>query len=131
MLRKLEDIITKLRDPGVTKEEVFEGGTERKASSCLLMEKREGAYHCAKCDNHLFNSGGKYESYSGWPSFFEPVEGALEYKEDTSHGMTRTEYHCANCGAHQGHRFNDGPKDKTGQRYCNNGIALTFKPKDK
>jgi peptide-methionine (R)-S-oxide reductase len=102
-------------------------GTERAGSSPLNDEKRDGIYRCASCGTPLFTSETKYESGSGWPSFYRPIEGALETKTDYKILVPRTEYHCASCGAHQGHVFNDGPQP-TGLRYCNNGVALTFAP---
>ena len=102
-----------------------EEGTERAGSSPLNAEKRKGAFHCAGCDLPLFSSGTKYESGTGWPSFFDPLPGAVQTKRDFHLVLPRTEYHCARCGGHQGHVFNDGPKP-TGLRYCNNGVALKF-----
>ena len=104
-------------------------GTERAGSSPLNYEKRDGTYRCAACGAALFTSDTKYESGSGWPSFFTPIEGALETKTDYKILIPRTEYHCAACGAHQGHVFDDGPQP-TGLRYCNNGVALSFVPDD-
>lgn len=104
-----------------------EAGTERPGSSALNNEKRAGIYHCAGCDLPLFDSKTKFESGTGWPSFFAPIEGAVETKTDYKLVWPRTEYHCARCGGHQGHVFKDGPPP-TGLRYCNNGLALTFKP---
>ncbi len=100
-------------------------GTERSHSSPLNAEKRDGVFVCAACELPLFRSVTKYESGTGWPSFYEPIEGALETKPDNTLFMKRTEYHCARCGSHQGHVFNDGPAP-SGERYCNNGVALTF-----
>lgn len=102
-------------------------GTERPGASPLNTEKRGGVYVCAACGQPLFHADAKYESGSGWPSFYRPIEGALETKEDYGSGMVRTEYHCSRCGSHQGHLFDDGPQP-TGQRYCNNGVALQFVP---
>ena len=102
-------------------------GTERPFTSPLNDEKRDGVFHCAGCDLPLFSSEAKYESGTGWPSFWEPLEGAMGTKPDNKLWMQRTEYHCIRCGGHQGHVFNDGPAP-TGQRWCNNGVALTFKP---
>ncbi len=104
-----------------------EEGTERPFSSPLNKEKRKGTYVCAGCRLPLFSSAAKYESGTGWPSFFQPLPGALGTKTDFRLLVPRTEYHCRRCGGHQGHVFADGPKP-TGQRYCNNGVALIFKP---
>ncbi|QCI78839.1 peptide-methionine (R)-S-oxide reductase MsrB [Hankyongella ginsenosidimutans] len=102
-------------------------GTERPGSCGLLREKRAGIFACAGCGTPLFRSDGKFESGTGWPSFTAPVEGALGLTRDTSHGMVRTEVHCATCGSHMGHVFPDGPPP-TGLRYCINGVALDFAP---
>lgn len=104
-----------------------EHGTERPGSCALLHEKRAGAFSCAGCDTPLFESTLKFESGTGWPSFNEPVPGSVETTEDRSHGMLRTEVHCATCGSHLGHVFPDGPPP-TGLRYCINGVALNFEP---
>ncbi|MHA7857026.1 MAG: peptide-methionine (R)-S-oxide reductase MsrB [Henriciella sp.] len=101
--------------------------TERAFTSPLNNEKREGVFHCAGCDLAIFDSRTKYDSGTGWPSFWDYREGTLGFKEDNKLWMTRTEYHCARCGGHHGHVFKDGPAP-TGLRYCNNGVALTFKP---
>ena len=106
---------------------MFNEGTERPFSSELNKEKREGFYHCANCDAKLFASTAKFDSGTGWPSFSEALPGAFKTKIDRKFGMVRTEYHCANCGVHHGHVFNDGPK-KGGKRFCNNGLCLIFKP---
>jgi peptide-methionine (R)-S-oxide reductase len=103
-------------------------GTEMRGTSPLNAEKRQGTFCCAGCGQALFESGTKYESGSGWPSFFEPLEGAVETETDRSFLMTRTEVHCSRCGGHLGHVFPDGPAP-TGQRYCMNGVALEFKAK--
>ena len=110
------------------KKVMFEESTELPGSSKLNYEKREGAYYCANCDKKLFESNTKYESGSGWPSFYEALPEAFDSKTDYLIGYARTEYHCKNCGVHHGHIFDDGPKP-TGKRYCNNGICLVFKEK--
>ena len=105
-----------------------EEGTERAGTSPLNAEKREGIYACAGCDLPLFTSKMKFESGTGWPSFFTVIPGVFETKTDHILIYARTEYHCARCGGHHGHIFDDGPKP-TGLRYCNNGVALKFIPK--
>jgi len=112
------------------KEVLEKGGTEAPHSSVLNDEKREGSYYCAGCDVELFQSKSKYDSGTGWPSFFESLPDVFETKTDVYTGFPRTEYHCKKCGGHHGHVFDDGPKP-TGKRYCNNGICLVFKPKKK
>lgn len=104
-----------------------EEGTERPFTSPLNEEKREGVFVCAGCGLELFLSSYKYNSGTGWPSFYDVISGHVETRTDNSLFMTRTEYHCARCGGHQGHVFGDGPAP-TGLRYCNNGVALTFVP---
>jgi peptide-methionine (R)-S-oxide reductase len=105
-------------------------GTERAGTSPLNVEKREGMFHCAGCGHPLFSSETKYESGSGWPSFYAALDKGVVATVDRSHGMTRTEVTCANCGGHLGHVFPDGPRP-TGERYCMNGLALKFEPKEK
>jgi peptide-methionine (R)-S-oxide reductase len=105
-----------------------EEGTERAFTSPLNDEKRAGTFHCAGCDLALFDSKTKYDSGTGWPSFYDTLPGRVETMTDFKLIFPRTEYHCARCGGHQGHVFKDGPPP-TGLRYCNNGLALTFKPK--
>jgi len=102
-------------------------GTEPPGSSPLNHEKRPGQFLCAGCETALFDSGTKYESGSGWPSFYKPLDGAVDTTEDRTLGMRRVEVHCARCGGHLGHVFPDGPRP-TGLRFCMNGAALKFKP---
>ena len=118
------------KNPNLTAEQklvMFEDGTERAGSSELNSEKREGSYHCANCGNKLFSSEAKFDSGTGWPSFSEALPGAFKTKVDYSFGMKRIEYHCAKCGVHHGHVFDDGPSS-TGKRFCNNGLCLLFIP---
>jgi peptide-methionine (R)-S-oxide reductase len=103
-------------------------GTERAGTSPLNAEKRQGTFECAGCGQPLFASDTKFESGTGWPSFFKPLEGAVGTQEDRSFFTRRTEVHCSRCGGHLGHVFPDGPAP-TGQRYCMNGVALRFEPK--
>ena len=105
-----------------------EHGTERAGTSPLNHEKREGTFVCAGCEQALFEAGTKFESGTGWPSFFQPIEGAVETSEDRAFFMARTEVHCSRCGGHLGHVFPDGPPP-TGLRYCMNGVAMKFDPK--
>lgn len=102
-------------------------GTERPGTSPLNAEKRAGTFTCAGCGQPLFDAASKFESGTGWPSFFAPIEGAVGTRSDRSFFMTRTEVHCARCGGHLGHVFPDGPAP-TGLRYCMNGVSLGFDP---
>jgi peptide-methionine (R)-S-oxide reductase len=104
-------------------------GTERPGTSPLNAEKRPGTFACAGCGEPLFDAATKYESGTGWPSFFAPLEGAVGERTDRSFFMTRTEVHCARCGGHLGHVFPDGPAP-TGLRYCMNGVSLAFRPRE-
>ncbi len=122
--------VKKIINPNLSikqKDIMFNESTERPFSSKLLNEKRKGFYHCANCDAKLFNSLAKFNSGTGWPSFSEALPGAFKTKIDNSFGMRRIEYHCANCGAHHGHVFEDGPTESR-KRFCNNGLCLIFKP---
>ena len=105
-----------------------EHGTERAGTSPLNSEKREGTFTCGACGQPLFTSDTKFESGTGWPSFYRPIEGAIATTTDQSYGMTRVEVHCSQCGGHLGHVFPDGPRP-TGERYCMNGVALRFEPR--
>jgi peptide-methionine (R)-S-oxide reductase len=102
-------------------------GTERPFTSPLLKEHRKGRFACAGCDLPLFSSETKFESGTGWPSFWQPLDKAVSSNKDTSYGMVRDEVHCVRCGSHIGHVFNDGPQP-TGLRYCMNGLAMSFHP---
>ena len=104
-----------------------EHGTERAGSSPLDKQYGDGVYHCAGCGKPLFAAATKFNSGTGWPSFYAPLDGAVETQTDRSFLMTRTEVHCADCGGHLGHVFDDGPQP-TGQRYCMNGVSLAFHP---
>lgn len=104
-------------------------GTERAGTSPLNKEHREGVFHCAGCDQPLFRSDTKFDSGTGWPSFWAPIETAVETTVDRSLGMARTEVHCSQCKGHLGHVFEDGPRP-TGLRYCTNGVSLSFEPNE-
>src|SRR5215203_3819787 len=107
-----------------------EHGTEMRGSSPLNNEKGPGTFRCAGCGKPLFDAETKFESGTGWPSFWAPLPGAVDTQTDRSYGMTRTEVRCADCGGHLGHVFPDGPQP-TGERYCMNGVALKFESKDR
>ena len=118
-------------DPNLSPEQNYvlrQEGTESPDSSPLNKEKREGSYHCVGCGTKLFDSTTKYESKSGWPSFYKSLPEVFVEKKDMHIGYPRTEYHCKKCNGHHGHVFKDGP-EPTGKRYCNNGVCLIFKPK--
>lgn len=107
-----------------------EHGTERAGTSCLNAEKRPGTFHCAGCDMPLFQTGTKFESGTGWPSFFDPIDRAhVAFAEDRSYGMVRVEIRCTRCQSHLGHVFDDGPPP-TGERYCMNSVSLQFVAED-
>jgi peptide-methionine (R)-S-oxide reductase len=125
--RKISDADWKKRLPAPSFDVLRRSGTEWAHSSPLLNEHRKGTFVCLGCELPLFDSAWKYDSGTGWPSFFRVIEGAVIYKSDFEIGYERDEYHCARCLGHQGHRFPDGPQP-TGLRYCNNGVALKFIP---
>jgi len=125
--RKLADAEWRKRLSPAAYQVLRHEGTERAGTSPLLDEHRKGTFACAGCGLPLFKSDWKYDSGTGWPSFYTAIPGAVGTKVDTSLFMQRTEYHCAQCLGHQGHIFNDGPRP-TGLRYCNNGVALKFVP---
>lgn len=104
--------------------------TEAPESGALLHNHQAGTYACAACGAELFDASQKFDSHSGWPSFFDAKKGSVTFVEDTTHGMGRTEVSCANCGGHLGHIFEDAPDQPTGKRYCINSVALQFTPKD-
>ncbi|MDH7912709.1 peptide-methionine (R)-S-oxide reductase MsrB [Winogradskyella sp. SYSU M77433] len=117
----------------LTKEQyyvLFEEGTERPFSSPLNKNYEKGIYHCAACNTPLFKSEHKFDSGTGWPSFDRTIEGNVAYGTDSKLGYVRDEEHCATCGGHLGHVFNDGPKATTGKRHCINGVALKFVPSE-
>jgi len=107
-----------------------EAGTERAFSSPLNNEYKSGTFHCAACNTPLFKSENKFDSGTGWPSFDQEIIGNVAFSTDYDLGYARTEEHCATCGGHLGHVFNDGPKDTTGKRHCINGVALDFVPEN-
>lgn len=125
--RKVSDAEWKKRLSPAAYQVLRHEGTERPGTSPLLKEHRKGAFVCGGCGLALFKSDWKFESGTGWPSFYTALPGALAKKTDYKIGLPRTEYHCAQCLGHQGHVFDDGPKP-TGLRYCNNGVALRFAP---
>ncbi len=105
-------------------------GTDMPGEYGYTSNFEKGTYYCAACNAKLFESGTKYESHCGWPSFDDAIEGAVTYKKDTSHGMIRTEILCSRCGGHLGHVFDDGPQETTGKRYCVNSTSLIFKKEE-
>ena len=125
--RKLSDAEWQKRLPAAAYGVLRHEDTERPGTSSLLNEHRKGTFVCLGCDLPLFKSDAKYDSGTGWPSFFMAIKGALATKTDFAIGIPRTEYHCARCLGHHGHLFNDGPRP-TGLRYCSNGVALKFVP---
>ena len=130
--QKLFSTAKKIINPNLTEEQkkiMFQEDTERPFSSSLNNEKRKGFFHCANCGAKLFSSSAKFDSGTGWPSFTESLPGAFKTKIDTSFGMKRVEYHCAKCGVHHGHVFDDGPKSNQ-KRFCNNGLCQIFKPEN-
>jgi peptide-methionine (R)-S-oxide reductase len=125
--RKISDADWRKRLPAESFDVLRRGGTEYPNTSPLLNEHRKGTFVCLGCELPLFSSAWKFDSGTGWPSFFRAMDGAVILKPDFAIGYERTEYHCARCLGHQGHRFDDGPRP-TGWRYCNNGVALKFVP---
>ena len=128
----LRAVTKKIINPNLTEKQkkiMLKEDTERPYSSPLNQEKREGFFHCANCGAKLFASNAKFDSGTGWPSFTESLPGAFKTKIDYSFGMKRVEYHCAKCGVHHGHIFDDG-STATQKRFCSNGLCLIFKPKN-
>jgi peptide-methionine (R)-S-oxide reductase len=125
---KLQDAEWKKRLSPIAYDVLRKEGTERAGTSALNAEKREGVFVCAGCDLPVFTSAMKYESGTGWPSFFTTIPGVFDTKKDYGLHLPRVEYHCKRCGGHHGHVFEDGPPP-TGQRWCNNGVSLRFVPK--
>jgi len=128
----LRAVTKKIINPNLTEKQkkiMLKEDTERPYSSPLNQEKREGFFHCANCGAKLFASTAKFDSGTGWPSFTESLPGAFKTKIDYSFGMKRVEYHCAKCGVHHGHVFDDG-STSTQKRFCSNGLCLIFKPKN-
>lgn len=125
--RRVTDAQWRERLPDLAYRVLRHEATERPGTSPLDDEHRRGVFHCRGCDLALFRSEWKFDSGTGWPSFFRVIEGAVATQDDWALGVRRTEYHCARCLGHHGHLFQDGPRP-TGLRYCNNGVALTFRP---
>ena len=118
----------------LTKEEedvIVRKGTEYPGTGKLLNNKEKGTYVCRRCNAALYRSDSKFDSHCGWPSFDKAIPGSVDYHEDSSHGMNRTEVTCSKCGGHLGHVFADGPIETTGQRYCINSLAMDFSPLDR